>query len=68
MNKRQRSKRARFLTRLRKRRCVRRTVFCGYDFGGIHESYTTTSLMLVSRSGKYIPLHMKFDVNPQEEA
>lgn len=68
MNKRQRSKRTWFRTRLRKRGCVRRTVFCGYDFGGIHESYTVTSLMLVSRSGKYLPLYMKFDVNLQEEA
>ena len=67
MNKRQRSKRARFLIRLRKRGCVKRTVFCGYDFGDIHESYAVTGLMLVSESGKYIPLHMKFDVNSQEE-
>ena len=67
MNKRQRSKRVRFLTRLHKRGCVRHTVFCRYDLGGIHESYTVTSLMLVSRSGKYLPLHIKFDVNTQEE-
>lgn len=67
MNKRQRSKRAWFRTRLRKKGCVRHTIFFRYDFGGIHESYTTTSLMMVSRSGKYIPLHIKFDINSQEE-
>jgi len=52
------------MTHLRKRGCVQHTVLCGYDLGGIHESYTLTSLMFVSRSGKYIPLNIKFDVIP----
>jgi len=65
MNERQRSKRARFLTRLRKRGCARHTVFCSYDLGGSKQkAYTVTSLILVSKSGKYIPLNIKFDVIP----